>query len=192
MSCHPTLELKYMKSFGRGKWPRYPYNIKEVTHPSGAIWSSSRYSLSGHASTIVLCPFDSSPVITPRFPHADASRCAQILSPPHRVFGLGFVVQPRDPMVLWVNNSKPYRLGATSTASSFWLGHQGHPDLVLFLWSKPTKPAWRLLDATLHQLHIHDYVLIFLPPSHTFEVWLHRDSTRPLQQVFICVHSRTS
>jgi hypothetical protein len=66
-------------------------------------------------------------------------------SPPHRVFGLGFVAKPRNlTMVLWINHHKPHRLGAVSTPSSSWLDRHSRPGSVLVLWSKPTNPTCRL------------------------------------------------
>jgi hypothetical protein len=45
-----------------------------------------------------------------------------------------------------------------------WPPHR--PRSVLVLWSKPTNPAskLRLLAATQHRLHVHDFILFFLPP----------------------------
>ena len=53
----------------------YPYNIKEDTHPLGALWELPVILPSdGHASTATLLSLDASLAITPRVLRFEASR----------------------------------------------------------------------------------------------------------------------
>ncbi len=80
-------------------------------------------------------------------------------------FGLGFVAQPSNPVVLWPNHCKPRGLGAASTPIPLMTWPPRSSRLGVGFVAKPINPACKLqlLAATLHRLHVPDLVLLFLP-----------------------------
>ena len=80
-------------------------------------------------------------------------------------FGLGFVAQPSNPVVLWPNHCKPRGLGAASTPILLMTWPPRSSRLGVGFMAKPINPACKLqlLAATLHRLHVPDLVLLFLP-----------------------------
>jgi hypothetical protein len=87
----------------------------------------------------------------------EASRCPRAKSARpvpvcllHQVFDLGFVAQPRNPMILWWTTTNLADLVCPPRQSHSWLGIHGRPGLVLAL--------------RLNQGTVHDFVLLFLPP----------------------------
>ena len=80
-------------------------------------------------------------------------------------FGLGFVAQPSNPVVLWPNHCKPRGLGAASTPIPLMTWPPRSSRHSVGYVAKPINPACKLqlLAATLHRLHVPDLVLLFLP-----------------------------
>jgi hypothetical protein len=74
-----------------------------------------------------------------RVAHFKASRRARIPSLSRRVFGLGFVTQPRNPMVLWSPLQTLWTL-CCLRAKLLLTWPPRRPGSVLVLWNKPTKP----------------------------------------------------
>jgi hypothetical protein len=100
----------------QGSFGQYMNNLIKWTHIYRTL-------LTSNASTS----------ITPLGLRFEASRWTRKPYPSHRAFGLGFVAQPRNLMVLWVNHCKPHKLGAASTPISSWLGCHVRPGSILVL-----------------------------------------------------------
>ena len=80
----------------------YPYNIKEDTHPLGALWELPVILPSdGHASTATLLSLDASLAISPCVLRLEASRRTRIPSPSRWAFGLVFEAQTEKLTSRW-------------------------------------------------------------------------------------------
>ncbi len=103
-------------------------------------------------------------------------------------FGLGFVAQPSNPVVLWPNHCKPRGLGAASTPIPLMTWPPRSSRLGVGFVAKPINPACKLqlLAATLHRLHVPDLVLLFLPACGPHLI---RRPPGPSNEAYLSLHS---
>jgi hypothetical protein len=87
---------------------------------------------------------------------------------PHRVFGLGLVAQPSNPVVLWWTIGNP--------ANLVW------PPAPLITW--PPRLSGSTLVLRLNQESVHDFVSPFLPPCDPHLTPLATGSLEPSLHVY--------
>jgi hypothetical protein len=82
MSCHPTIKLYIWSLSSGGKWPRYPYNLKEDTYPQRQFGQVANIPIGPPCLCRGSHPPNASPTIPPRVPRFEASRRVRISSQP--------------------------------------------------------------------------------------------------------------
>jgi hypothetical protein len=138
------------------KWPKCPHTRSYNTSPQRGILINTLSSPSDDRTSIGLSrPPVASTSIMSRVAHFEASRRTRISFSSRRVFGLSFVEQPMNPMILWWTAANP-RTRCNLHAKLLLTWPPRRPDLVLVLWSKQTNLACRpwLLAATLYWLRV--------------------------------------